>query len=102
MQVVRLLGTVMVPIIALMAMISTILVTQVQGYISTQEVRDSIRFSIRLSELLNVLQRERDMSAFYVSAIGPGSHPFYMYFYTFSNTHYYVSGPLHLSHLKNV
>ncbi|XP_064597597.1 receptor-type guanylate cyclase gcy-4-like [Liolophura sinensis] len=70
-QIFRIFSVVCVPIVILIGMTANTFATTLQGYLEATSIRDSLRFSTQLGTLIHQLQRERDQSALYISAIGP-------------------------------
>ena len=69
MQLLRMLGITMIPITILLSLVGTIFCMRLNEWLKATEVRQTLRFSIEISELVDNLQKERDYSAIYVSSI---------------------------------
>lgn len=69
-QLLKMLLIVLLPMGILVGMMSNVFVSVLKNYVESSEIRSSLFFSIELGQMMRYLQRERDMSALYVSAIG--------------------------------
>ena len=67
---------ILVPIAALLCLTGYIFGTQLSNYIRSANVRNTVKFSTELGDLIHNLQYERDMSALYVSSIRPETKAF--------------------------
>ena len=63
------LSIILVPISALLGLTGYIFGNQLSNYIRSASVRNTVKFSIDLGDLIHYMQRERDMSALYLSSI---------------------------------
>ncbi|XP_064597588.1 uncharacterized protein LOC135464045 [Liolophura sinensis] len=70
-QMCRVFSVVCVPIAILIGMTANMFGSTLQGYLDATSIRDGLRFSTQLGTLIHQLQKERDQSALYLSAIGP-------------------------------
>ncbi|XP_064596854.1 uncharacterized protein LOC135463526 [Liolophura sinensis] len=70
-QIFRIFSVVCVPLLILIGMTANTFVVTMQSYVDATSIREVLRFSTQLGTLIHQLQRERDQSALYLSAIGP-------------------------------
>ncbi|XP_074647587.1 uncharacterized protein LOC141903373 [Tubulanus polymorphus] len=75
-QLMKMLTITLVPIVALVCIIIYSLALSIEERISLASAKNTVEFSIQIGTLLHELQRERDMSAFYLSSIGPNTNQF--------------------------
>ena len=75
-QLVRMVALVTVPIVVLLGLVGNILQSQVTIWAGSNRLREFISFNRNLGQLIHNLQVERDMTALYVSAIGPDTKDF--------------------------
>ncbi|ELT96273.1 hypothetical protein CAPTEDRAFT_82891, partial [Capitella teleta] len=71
MQLLNMLGITLIPITILLALVFAIFALRVNQFKLIQDTSLTLKFSVAVSDLVHNLQKERDLSAFYVSAIGP-------------------------------
>ncbi|KAK3099718.1 hypothetical protein FSP39_008541 [Pinctada imbricata] len=72
----KMLVTALIPIVVLIGLTGSDFIADIGSYRDAIEIRSAISFSTELGMFLRYLQRERDMSALYVSAIGPETKAF--------------------------
>ncbi|XP_062573854.1 uncharacterized protein LOC134235721 [Saccostrea cucullata] len=70
-QLLKMLSVVLLPMAILVGMTGNVFVSTIRNFIEAKDTRDALFFSIELGQMMRYLQRERDMSALYISAIGP-------------------------------
>ncbi|XP_074658726.1 uncharacterized protein LOC141911637 [Tubulanus polymorphus] len=75
-QLMKMLSITLVPTVALVCVITYSLVINTEARITLSSAKNTVEFSIQIGTLLHELQRERDMSAFYLSSIGPNTNQF--------------------------
>ncbi|XP_022338550.2 uncharacterized protein LOC111134052 isoform X2 [Crassostrea virginica] len=68
-QMVKMLAVVLIPVIVLTGMTANTFIVSLESYIVSSKISRILYFSIELGILLGNIQRERDMSALYVSNI---------------------------------
>ncbi|KAK3085615.1 hypothetical protein FSP39_006132 [Pinctada imbricata] len=77
-QLLKMLSIVFIPVSVLLGMTANSFITTVDNYVQSKSIRNSIAYSTDIGKFLRFLQRERDMSALYVSIIGPETKSFLM------------------------
>ncbi|XP_062592346.1 uncharacterized protein LOC134253775 [Saccostrea cucullata] len=75
-QLLKMLSVALLPMAVLVGMTGNVFVSTIQNFMEAKETRDVLFFSIELGQMMRYLQRERDMSALYISAIGPDTKEF--------------------------
>ncbi|KAK3099349.1 hypothetical protein FSP39_003125 [Pinctada imbricata] len=70
-QMVKMIGAILVPLFALITMTTNSFIGDLTEYQKSTSVTETLEFSAELGIFLRHLQRERDMSALYVSEISP-------------------------------
>ncbi|XP_061171688.1 uncharacterized protein LOC133181164 [Saccostrea echinata] len=69
-QLLKMLIIVLLPMGILVGMMGNVFISVVKNYYEATGIRTSLFFSVELGQMMRYLQRERDMSALYVGAIG--------------------------------
>lgn len=64
----KMLAVVLIPVVVLTGMTSNTFIVSLDNYISLSNIRKILYFSIELGWLLRMMQRERDISALYISS----------------------------------
>ena len=67
----KMIAIVMIPIVVLLGLTTNIFATKINNHLQVSSLRQIVVFSVELGDVLHNLQRERDMSALYVSDIAP-------------------------------
>ncbi|CAH1800737.1 unnamed protein product, partial [Owenia fusiformis] len=75
-QLVKIILIILVPILFLIGLAGYVFGQQVVNHANSQAIRNTVMFSTEVGSLIHNLQRERDMSALYVSSLGPNSKAF--------------------------
>ncbi|KAJ8320561.1 hypothetical protein KUTeg_002148, partial [Tegillarca granosa] len=75
-QIFKMLSLVLIPLMVLSGMTANSFIYSISSYNNAENIRETLFFSTEIGGLLRVLQRERDMSALYVSSIGPDTKDF--------------------------
>nr|XP_022289334.1 uncharacterized protein LOC111101221 [Crassostrea virginica] len=75
-QLLKMLLIVLLPMGILVGMMANVFVGVLSNYIEASSIRASLFFSVELGQMMRYLQRERDMSALYVSAIEQNTKDF--------------------------
>ncbi|OWF42954.1 uncharacterized protein LOC110460400 [Mizuhopecten yessoensis] len=72
----KMLTVVLVPVVVLTGMTANTFIVSLDNYISLSNIRNILYFSIELGWLLRMMQRERDISALYISSKSPQTKDF--------------------------
>ncbi|XP_069119091.1 uncharacterized protein [Argopecten irradians] len=72
----KMLIVVLIPVIVLTGMTANTFIVSLDNYISLLNIRNILYFSIELGWLLRMMQRERDISALYISSKSPQTKDF--------------------------
>ncbi|XP_052214041.1 uncharacterized protein LOC127832559 [Dreissena polymorpha] len=75
-QMIKMLAIILVPVLILMGLTGNSFGSSLSSYVSSRHIRSTLLFSLDMGILIRALQRERDASALYLSAIRPETKNF--------------------------
>ncbi|KAH3819885.1 hypothetical protein DPMN_121629 [Dreissena polymorpha] len=75
-QMIKMLAIILVPVLILMGLTGNSFGSALSSYVSSRHIRSTLLFSLDMGILIRALQRERDASALYLSAIRPETKNF--------------------------